>query len=299
MSAEETPDPGPSLSDAERVHEPRFDRFTARARQVLTYAQEEAIRFNHNYIGTEHLLLGLVREGDGVGAKALASLGVELDRVRSSVEFIIGRGDRHTVAEIGLTPRAKKVIEHALVEARRLGHRYIGTEHLLLGILLEGEGIAAGVLQSLGITLDQARTVVLQILAGGGTGPKSNVVMCRLDDPTLAAVDSLIEAGIRTTRSDAVSWLVQTGIEANRPLLERISGTVSEIRRLREEARRLAQQTSEGQHGGRVLDTWLEKEARRLDQPPSTDQPAPASPPPTPAEGNDQPEGMPPSDTGA
>src|SRR6266545_801285 len=122
----------------------RFDKFTERARRVLTLAQEEALRFNHNYIGTEHLLLGLVREGEGVAAKVLANLGVELNKVRSAVEFIIGRGDRAVMGEIGLTPRAKKVIELAVDEARRLGHHYIGTEHLLLGLVREGEGIAAG-----------------------------------------------------------------------------------------------------------------------------------------------------------
>src|SRR5579884_3777440 len=143
----------------------RFDKFTERARKVLTLAQEEATRFNHNYIGTEHLLLGLVREGDGVAARVLSNLGVELNRVRSAVEFIIGRGDRMIVGEIGLTPRAKKVIELAVDEARRLGHHYIGTEHLLLGLVREGEGIAAGVLQSVGIDLDNARTQTIQVLS--------------------------------------------------------------------------------------------------------------------------------------
>ena len=112
--------------------------------------------FNHNYIGTEHILLGLVREGDGVAAKVLSNLGVELNKVRSAVEFIIGRGDRTVLGEIGLTPRAKKVIELAVDEARRLGHSYIGTEHLLLGLVREGEGIAAGVLESLGVNLSSA-----------------------------------------------------------------------------------------------------------------------------------------------
>src|SRR6202030_741168 len=102
----------------------RFDKSTERARRVLTLAQEEAQRFNHNYIGTEHLLLGLVREGDGVAAKVLSNLGVELDKVRSGVEFIIGRGERASAGEIGLTPRAKKVIELAVDEARRLSHSY-------------------------------------------------------------------------------------------------------------------------------------------------------------------------------
>src|SRR5688572_6942612 len=143
----------------------RFDKFTERARKVLQLAQEEAQRFNHNYIGTEHLLLGLVREGEGVAAKVLANLGVELNKVRSAVEFIIGRGDRAVMGEIGLTPRAKKVIELAVDEARRLGHHYIGTEHLLLGLVREGEGIAAGVLESLGVSLDKVRAEVTRILS--------------------------------------------------------------------------------------------------------------------------------------
>ncbi len=135
----------------------RFEKFTERARRVLTLAQEEAQRFNHNYIGTEHILLGLVREGDGVAAKVLSNLGVELEKVRSAVEFIIGRGERTFRGEIGLTPRAKRVIELAVDEARRLGHNYIGTEHLLLGLLREGEGVAAGVLESLGVSLEKVR----------------------------------------------------------------------------------------------------------------------------------------------
>jgi ATP-dependent Clp protease ATP-binding subunit ClpC len=143
----------------------RFDKFTERARRVLTLAQEEAQRFNHNYIGTEHLLLGLVREGEGVAAKVLANLGVELSKVRSAVEFIIGRGDRAVLGEIGLTPRAKKVIELAVDEARRLNHHYIGTEHLLLGLVREGEGIAASVLESLGVNLERVRAETTRILA--------------------------------------------------------------------------------------------------------------------------------------
>ena len=143
----------------------RFDKFTERARRVLTLAQEEAQRFNHNYIGTEHLLLGLVRVGDGVAAKVLNNLGIELSKVRSAVEFIIGRGEKSVSGEIGLTPRAKKVIELAVEEARRLNHSYIGTEHLLLGLVREGEGIAFGVLESLGVSLERVRTETARILS--------------------------------------------------------------------------------------------------------------------------------------
>ena len=142
----------------------RFDKFTPRARKVLRLAQEEAQRFQHNYIGTEHLLLGLVREGEGVAAKVLSNLGVELNRARSAVEFIIGRGNRTVPGQIGLTPRAKKVIELAVDEARRMAYGYIGTEHLLLGLVREGEGIAAGVLESLGVGLEKVRSETLKVL---------------------------------------------------------------------------------------------------------------------------------------
>lgn len=146
-----------------------FDKFTVRAQKVLQLAQEEAQRFNHSYIGTEHILLGLVREGEGVAAKVLANMGVDLNKVRQAVEFIIGRGDRMTTGEIGLTPRAKKVIELAVDEARRLNHHYIGTEHLLLGLVREGEGIAAGVLESLGVSLEKVRSQVIHVLSQSGT----------------------------------------------------------------------------------------------------------------------------------
>ena len=145
----------------------RFEKFSERARRVLSLAQEEAQRFNHNYIGTEHVLLGLVRETEGTAAKVLGNLSVELKKVRSAVEFIIGKGESTGNSEIGLTPRAKKVIELAVDEARRLNHHYIGTEHLLIGLMREGEGVAAGVLESLGITLDKVRGETTSILQQG------------------------------------------------------------------------------------------------------------------------------------
>lgn len=142
----------------------RFNKFTERARKVLTLAQEEAQRFQHNYIGTEHLLLGLVREGEGVAAKVLTNLGVQLSDVRAAIEYIIGRGDHVAPDDIGLTPRAKKVIELAVDEAKLMKHQYIGTEHLLLGLVREGEGIAAGVLEGMGVKLEQVRTETLKVL---------------------------------------------------------------------------------------------------------------------------------------
>ncbi|MCH8864928.1 MAG: ATP-dependent Clp protease ATP-binding subunit [Chloroflexi bacterium] len=147
----------------------RFEKFSERARRVLTIAQEEARQLNHNYIGTEHILLGLSREEEGVAAKVLTNLGVNLGKIRSAVEFINSGGERPGTGETGLTPRAKKVIELAIDEARQLGHNYIGTEHILLGLLREGEGVAAGVLESLGVTLEKARTEAAQVLSQGAS----------------------------------------------------------------------------------------------------------------------------------
>jgi ATP-dependent Clp protease ATP-binding subunit ClpC len=153
----------------------RFEKFSERARKVLTLAQEEAQRLNHNYIGTEHILLGLVREGDGVAARVLANLGVDAGKIRAAVEFIIGRGGKSVSGEIGLTPRAKKAIEFAVDEARRLGHNYIGTEHLLLGLLREREGVAASVLDSLRIDLESVRTEINQVLNQGAVKSSAGV----------------------------------------------------------------------------------------------------------------------------
>ena len=152
----------------------RFEKFSERARRVLSLAQEEAQRFNHNYIGTEHILLGLVRETEGVAARVLSGLSVDLTKVRSAVEFIIGRGERPAQGEIGLTPRAKKVVELAVDEARRMNHTYIGTEHLLIGLLREGEGVAAGVLESLGVNLEKVRAETHRILSNSGSGSSSS-----------------------------------------------------------------------------------------------------------------------------
>ncbi|MCL4467135.1 MAG: ATP-dependent Clp protease ATP-binding subunit [Chloroflexi bacterium] len=181
----------------------RFDKFTERARKVLTLAQEEAQRFNHNYIGTEHLLLGLVREGDGVAAKVLGNMGVELNKVRSAVEFIIGRGDRMVVGEIGLTPRAKKVIELAVDEARRLNHHYIGTEHLLLGLVREGEGIAAGVLESLGVSLEKVRAQTIHVLSQSG-GFTAHEARAASKTPTVDQMGMDLTAAARAGKLDPV-----------------------------------------------------------------------------------------------
>src|SRR5438876_11351613 len=143
-----------------------FERFTDRARRVVVLAQEEARMLNHNYIGTEHLLLGLIHEGEGVAAKALESMNISLEAVRSQVEDIIGQGQAAPTGHIPFTPRAKKVLELSLREALQLGHNYIGTEHILLGLIREGEGVAAQVLQKLGADLNRVRQQVIQLLQG-------------------------------------------------------------------------------------------------------------------------------------
>src|SRR5215218_9320292 len=142
-----------------------FERFTDRARRVVVLAQEEARLLKHNYIGTEHLLLGLIHEGEGVAAKALESLGISLEAVRAQVEEIIGQGETAPSGHIPFTPRAKKVIELSLREARQLHCNYIGTEHILLGLVREGEGVAAQVLVKLGADLPRVRQQVVQELS--------------------------------------------------------------------------------------------------------------------------------------
>lgn len=149
-----------------------FERFTDRARRVIVLAQEEARMLNHNYIGTEHILLGLIHEGEGVAAKALESMGISLEDVRREVEEIIGHGSQPHTGHIPFTPRAKKVLELSLREGLQMGHKYIGTEFLLLGLIREGEGVAAQVLIKLGADLPRVRQQVIQLLSGyeGGNG---------------------------------------------------------------------------------------------------------------------------------
>jgi ATP-dependent Clp protease ATP-binding subunit ClpA len=156
-----------------------FERFTDRARRVVVLAQEEARMLNHNYIGTEHILLGLASEGEGVAAKALEALDIHLEAVRQQVEEIIGKGQYAPSGHIPFTPRAKKVLELSLRESLQLGHDYIGTEHILLGLIREGEGVAAQVLVRLGADLDRVRAEVIKLVHGGRgeaerAGPRPN-----------------------------------------------------------------------------------------------------------------------------
>ena len=163
-----------------------FERFTDRARRVVVLAQDEARMLNHNYIGTEHLLLGLIDEGEGVAARALQSLGISLQAVRAQVEEMIGLGQQAPSGHIRFTPRAKKVLELALRESLVLGQDYIGTEHLLLGLLREGDGVAAQVLVRLGADLDQVRQQVSKLLYGSGRRAST-----QLPDDALAGMDAL------------------------------------------------------------------------------------------------------------
>ncbi len=204
----------------------RFEKFSERARRVLTLAQNEAQRFNHNYIGTEHILLGLVGETEGVVARVLKNLGIDLEKVRAAVEFIIGRGEKAVTGEIGLTPRAKKVIELAVDEARRANHSYIGTEHLLAGLLREGEGVASGVLESLGVTLDKVRTETQRVLsqnvpaAAQGRGAQRTPTLDQMGiDLTRAAREGALDPVVgRVTERDRIIQILSRRTK-NNPVL--------------------------------------------------------------------------------
>ncbi|MDD5605080.1 MAG: ATP-dependent Clp protease ATP-binding subunit [Dehalococcoidales bacterium] len=179
----------------------RFDKFSEHARRVLTLAQEEAQRFNHSYIGTEHILLGLAREEEGIAAKVLTSMGVSLQRVRQAVEYIIGAGEKQSTGASGLTSRAKKVIELAIDEARQMGHSYIGTEHLLLGILREGEGVAARVLQNLDVNQERVRAEIARVLSTSSQKAKQGRPS---RTPTLDQVSRDLTAAAREGKLDPV-----------------------------------------------------------------------------------------------
>ena len=185
-----------------------FERFTDRARRVVVLAQEEARMLNHNYIGTEHILLGLVHEGEGIASRALLSLNISLDAVRRQVEEVIGRGGSPPGGHIPFTPRAKKVLELSLREALQLGHNYIGTEHILLGVIREGEGVGAQVLTRLGASLERVRQAVIHLLpASGGESPE----LGEFTGDMTATLGRVVDRGRRT-----------------RELAERLAGLLSE-----------------------------------------------------------------------
>ena len=185
----------------------RFEKFSERARRVLSLSQEEAQRFNHNYIGSEHILLGLVRETDGVAAQVLGNLGLDLSRVRSAVEYLIGKEDSNPQQDIGLTPRAKKLIELAVDEARRLNHTYIGTEHLLIGLMRDGEGVAAGILESLGVDIDRIRAETSNVLQANNEPPSKT---SRPSRKSKSSTPTLEQLGVDLTKQAAQGKLGKT-----------------------------------------------------------------------------------------
>jgi ATP-dependent Clp protease ATP-binding subunit ClpC len=199
-----------------------FDKFTKRTKQVLQYATEEARAFNHPYIGTEHILLGLIREGEGVAAQVLNNLGVKLSQARHAVEFIVGVGEGPPRTDQDLTARAKKVIEYAVEETKRLNHHYIGTEHLLLGLVRNGEGVATGVLDILGVSLEQVRTQVMRVLRQGPSGG--------MERPSGGSSGSSAQRQSKTPYLDALGVDLTEQAEAGR--LDPVIGRVHEIERV-------------------------------------------------------------------
>ncbi|HEY83941.1 MAG TPA: ATP-dependent Clp protease ATP-binding subunit [Chloroflexi bacterium] len=205
----------------------KFDRFTKRARRVLTLAQEEAQRLNHNYIGTEHLLLGLIREENGVAVRVLRDMKVDLRKIRERIERAVGRGQRAMYGKLSLTPRTKRVIELAVDEARRLGHHYIGTEHLLLGLIREGEGVAVDVLKSMGVGLDKVRAQTARVMmesssqSGKGKGKKDTPLVDQLStDLTAKAAQGKLDPVIgRKTEIERVIQILSRRNKNNPALI--------------------------------------------------------------------------------
>jgi ATP-dependent Clp protease ATP-binding subunit ClpC len=185
-----------------------FERFTERARQVVVLAQAEAKAFKHNYIGTEHLLLGLLREEEGLAARVLESLDIELDEVRAQVVRIVGEGDEVVAGQIPFTPRAKKILEWSLREALELGHNYIGTEHVLLGLMRENEGVAVEVLNGFAADAEKVRSEILRLLSGpgrpGGRGAAVKVTVESGEVPPLSW-----QYEVRTLEGPTQTWPAQ------------------------------------------------------------------------------------------
>jgi hypothetical protein len=299
---------------------------TERARRALKLASEEARRFNHTYVGQEHVLLGIVRESEGFGAKILFDMGVDLPRVREATAFLIGRGDPTAApADLAFTPRLRAAIGYAVVAARDLQHHYVGQEHLLLGLIREGTGMGVRILEQMGVPPDQVRHTILEAVnrardaAGGavtmrapaagatsesrtgagrvvsaeqGPGPRpalrtvaatrtrDNVVTCRVDDRTLETLDALVEAGVYTTRSEAAARLILAGIDANQPLLQKVFATVADIRRLRDQAQTLTQDWRAGRAPSDPAPAAESPNPETPSQPPPDPVPPPTPEPP-------------------
>jgi len=201
-----------------------YERFTERAKKVLELAMQEAQRFNHEYIGTEHVLLGLVKEGSGVGANVLRNMDVDLEKVRLEVEKIVQKGpDMVSMGKLPQTPRAKKVVEYAIEEARSLGHNYVGTEHILLGLLREQEGVAARVLMNLGLKLDDVREEVLNLLGAEGAGKDASAQPARPLKVTVRA------PGPASLPGEKFPWLEWVRDALNAPDMLEAEGRAAEV----------------------------------------------------------------------
>jgi ATP-dependent Clp protease ATP-binding subunit ClpA len=228
-----------------------------RARKVLNLAQQIVQQHRHAAITPEHILLALVEEEDGIAAQVLVQLGIDLEQLQARINMILDSMPVEKLPPeiVGMSPRAKKVMAIAIRTAGTLRQRGLGAEHLLLGIMYEESSPSAEILQNLGLTMEQVQTHLMAISALRGAipsegGPKNNVVTCRLDDSVLDALDALVEAGIRSSRSDAVAWLLSAGINAHKELFDRVYTTVAEIRQLRSEAQLIAREVVETGRSG-------------------------------------------------
>lgn len=228
--------------------EPTMDRFTERAKRVLGLAYDEAKRLRHDYVGAEHLLIAVAQEEKGIGGRVLKSLGVDAARLRETAMLMIGIGQQTPGDRPPLTRRAGLALQLAAQEAAALGHRWIGTEHILIGLMArhpdaDEPPFSIPLIERLGIEPATVRERVIRTLkeATGAVATRDSVVSCRVDARTLEALDALVEAGVHTTRSEAAARFIQAGLDANRPLLEKVFAAVAEIRRVREETQRLAQ----------------------------------------------------------
>jgi ATP-dependent Clp protease ATP-binding subunit ClpA len=229
-----------------------LEKFSAQAKTALDLAQEEARYFRHGYIGTEHLLLGILRTNESQAVAALADLGIDLEMARQAVERNIGFGNLSVEGKLGLTPRMMSALSLAVREAERLKQSPVGPEHLLLGMLREGEGVAVGILTKFGADTARVRAQILRSIelpavTAEAASTRNTVIACRVEKRDLDAIDALIETGIRSTRSDAAAWLIHAGIQANKDLFEKVNGTVAEIRRLREAVQQYVQEDKQEQ----------------------------------------------------
>lgn len=217
--------------------------WSPRAKKALALAVEETHRFNHTYLGVEHLLLGLAREGEGVAAKALGNLGIDTARLREAFVSIIGLGGQPVSGEPPVTPRLQQVFNLAAQEAW-VRHSSVGTEHLLLVLAAPGPPglVAQRILEIAGVDLAKIRPEIMRLTTSISSAGRTrdNVVTCRVDNGTLSALDALVEAGVYDTRSEAAARLILAGIEANLPLLETVNDAVAKIRKVREEAQAAA-----------------------------------------------------------